>query len=317
MSGSSSVTVADRAAEAGRFSPAREAWQRFCRNRLAVVGGVFLLGFLLVALLWPWIAPYPPDQLSDDRLLEPTLRHWFGTDVHGRDLLSRVLFGTRISLAAGAIGAGISLVIGVLWGSVAGYRGGRWDGVMMRFVDLLYALPTVVFVIVLLAVSQGITDQLRGGAFGDRNARLIQWCVLFAGLGAVSWLTMARIVRGQVLALRQTQFVEASLALGASHTRVLFRHILPHTAGIIIIYLALTVPSVMLYESFLSYLGLGVQPPQASLGSLLAEGATQINPIRTRWWLLLFPALSLGSLLLALNLLADGLRDALDPHAEP
>jgi ABC-type dipeptide/oligopeptide/nickel transport system permease subunit len=300
--------------DAAHDSPNRRAWRRFRRNRPAIVGGLFLLGLVSLALLWPWLSNQAPNAISDAQFQNPGSEHWFGTDVHGRDLLARVLFGTRISLLVGAVGAGVSLVIGVLWGAIAGYAGGRLDGLMMRIVDILYALPSIVFVIVLITTLNGVLDTLEARGRGD-TARLLQWLGLFAGLGAVSWLTMARIVRGEVLSLRTRPFVEASRVLGATHTRILIRHILPNVAGIVIVYLALTVPAVVLYESFLSFLGLGIQPPQASLGSLIAEGASQINPIRIYWWTILFPAGTLAATLLALNFLGDGLRDALDPHA--
>jgi ABC-type dipeptide/oligopeptide/nickel transport system permease subunit len=206
----------------------------------------------------------------------------------------------------GIVGAVVSLFIGVLWGAVAGYCGGRWDGLMMRFVDILYSMPSIVFVIVLITVLNGIFGKLP----------IVQFIGLFVGLGAVSWLTMARIVRGQVLTLRNRPFVDASRALGASHARILLRHILPNTYGVIIVYLTLTIPSIILYESFLSYLGLGVQPPQASLGSLIASGAAQINSIRIYWWLIVFPGATLALTLLALNFVGDGLRDAWDPRGD-
>jgi oligopeptide transport system permease protein len=221
-------------------------------------------------------------------------------------------------------------VIGVLWGAVAGYLGGRWDSVMMRIVDIMYSLPSVIFVIVVITTLNGLLDkwQVSSALATDaaarksmisvsaEQARTLKFIALFAGLGAVSWLTMARIVRGQVLTLRTRQFIDASRALGASHARILAYHILPNVLGIIIVYLTLLVPAIVLYESFLSYLGLGIQPPQASLGSLISEGALQINPIRIYWWLIAFPATVLVSILLALNFLGDGLRDALDPRGE-
>ena len=201
----------------------------------------------------------------------------------------------------------------MLWGAVAGYVGGRLDGLMMRIVDVLYALPSIVFVIVLLTALNGILDRSQARGWSGETSRSVQLLGLFVGLGAISWLTMARIVRGEVLSLRTRPFVEASRALGAGHARILWLHILPNVVGIAIVYLALTVPAVVLYESFLSYLGLGIQPPQASLGSLIAEGASQINPIRIYWWVIVFPAATLALALLALNFLGDALRDALDP----
>jgi peptide/nickel transport system permease protein/oligopeptide transport system permease protein len=211
------------------------------------------------------------------------------------------------------VGAGVAFVIGVAWGAVAGYVGGRWDGLMMRFVDILYSLPSIIFVIVLITTLDELARQWLAKAFGPKLAASTRILFLFAGLGAVSWLTMARIVRGQVLSLRHRSFVEASRALGASHARLLWHHILPNVYGVIIVYLTLTVPAIILYESFLSYLGLGIQPPMASWGSLIAEGAQQLNPIRVYWWLIVFPGAMLVAALLASNFLGDGLRDAWEP----
>ena len=298
------------------LSPNQRAWRRFRRNRVAVVSGLVLVGISLLALAWPWLAPYSPETISDLQFARPSAQHWFGTDVHGRDLLTRVFYGARISMLVGIVGAGVSLVIGVLWGAVAGYLGGRWDSVMMRFVDILYSLPSIVFVIVLITTLEGVFRKWLAGWVSSDVDPIARLLFLFAGLGAVSWLTMARVVRGQVLTLRTRQFVDASRALGASHARLLFRHILPNVLGVVIVYLTLTVPAVVLYESFLSYLGLGIQPPQASLGSLIAEGAGQINPIRNYWWMLVSPGGILVAMLIALNFLGDGLRDAWDPRAD-
>jgi peptide/nickel transport system permease protein/oligopeptide transport system permease protein len=266
---------------------------------LKIVGG----GFALL---------HNPDQLSDAQFTAPDAHHWFGTDVHGRDIFSRVLFGAQISLLVGIVGAGVSLVIGVLWGSVAGYVGGRVDSALMRIVDILYSLPSIIFVIVLLTTLGESLKQSQLVQSSPAAASALRVILLFVGLGAISWLTMARIVRGQVLSLRSRAFVEASRALGASTRHILFRHIIPNIFGVAITYVALTVPAIILYESFLSYLGLGVQPPMASWGTLIAEGVSQINPIRIYWWLIVFPGGVLVTTLLALNFLGDGLRDAWD-----
>jgi len=298
-------------------SPGQKAWDRFQKNRLALGAGVFLIVALALVLVWPAISPYQPEALSDAQFQPPGANHWFGTDLHGRDLLARVFSGARVSLLVGAVGAGVSLFIGVLWGAAAGYLGGRWDSLLMRTVDVLYSLPSIIFVIVLITTLEGLLKNWLKQAIGIELGDSVRLFLLFAGLGAVSWLTMARIVRGQVLSLRARAFVEASRGLGASHARILLRHILPNVFGVVLAYLTLTVPTVVLYESFLSYLGLGIQPPQASLGSLIAEGAGLINPIRIYWWLIVFPGAFLTALLLALNLFGDGLRDAWDPRSKP
>ncbi len=289
---------------------------RFRRNKPAVISLCLLVALILLVVLWPWVAPYSWETISDAQFQPPSAKHWFGTDVHGRDLLTRVVFGARVSMLVGVVGAGVAFVIGVAWGAVSGYVGGRIDGMMMRFVDVLYSLPSIIFVIVLLTtLKEGATKWLTA-TLGAKAAAQAPMLLLFAGLGAVSWLTMARIVRGQVLALRNRAFVDASRSLGASHARIIWRHILPNVWGIVIVYLTLTVPSVILYESFLSYLGLGIQPPMASWGSLVAEGAGQLNPIRIYWWLVVFPSAMLVTTLLALNFLGDGLRDAFDPKGQ-
>jgi len=296
------------------LTPNARAWERFKRNSPAMLSLVFLLVLLLLIFFWPILSPYKPDALSEAQFQPPDARHWCGTDVHGRDLLARIMAGARISLLVGAAGAAVSLVIGVAWGAVAGYVGGRLDGAMMRIVDVLYSLPSIVFVIVLITMLEDLVKASLPQNFGTGTGLSARLLLLFVGLGAISWLTMARIVRGQVLSLRERSFVEASRALGASHARILWRHILPNVYGIIIVYLTLTVPGVILYESFLSYLGLGIQPPMASWGSLIAEGASQLNPIRVYWWLIVFPGIALVTALLALNFLGDGLRDAFDPR---
>ena len=295
------------------LSPGQRAFRQFLRNRPAMGSLLFLAVLFLVVSVWPWISPYSWDAVSDAQFEPPSPRHWFGTDVHGRDLLTRVFYGARVSLLVGVVGAGVAFVIGVSWGAISGYVGGRIDGVMMRFVDILYALPSIIFVIVLLTAFKGQATEWLATALGPRPGALTPMLLLFVGLGAVSWLTMARIVRGQVLSLKRRAFVDATRALGASHSRIILRHILPNVWGIVIVYLTLTVPSVILYESFLSFLGLGTQPPMASWGSLVAEGAAQLNSVRIYWWLLVFPGTFLVATLIALNFLGDGLRDALDP----
>jgi peptide/nickel transport system permease protein/oligopeptide transport system permease protein len=294
------------------LSPNQRAWRRFRRNRLARFSAWFLAGVVLLVLLWPLVSPHNPNALSEDQFQSPTAKHWFGTDVHGRDVFTRVMYGAQISLLVGIVGAGVSLVIGVTWGAIAGYVGGRVDSALMRLVDILYSLPSIIFVIVLITALEGLLKnwlEAMGSPVLAKSARLL---FLFVGLGAVSWLTMARIVRGQVLSLRSRQFVDASRVLGAGPIWILRQHIIPNVLGVVIVYLTLTVPAIILYESFLSYLGLGIQPPMASWGSLIAEGAEQINPIRIYWWLIVFPGGVLVSTLLALNFLGDGLRDAWD-----
>ena len=309
------------------LSPNQRAWRRFRSNRLAALGALFLIVVIGLALLWPLfsapaLAPYLPRPMTflpepfvDVPFQAPSGLHWFGTDVHGRDLLSRVLYGARISLVVAAMGTIVSLVIGVLWGALAGYIGGQLDSFMMRCVDVLYSLPSIIFVIVLMTTLEGLFRDWLAHKFSPEAGAVARMLFLFAGLGGISWLTMARIVRGQVLTLRTRGFIEASRALGATHIRILLRHILPNVSGIVIVYLMLLVPSIILYESFLSYLGLGVQPPHASLGSLIAEGTAQINPIRIYWWVVVFPGVTLISMLLALNFVGDGLRDAFDPRS--
>ncbi len=296
------------------LSPSQRAWQQFYRNPISITSFWVLVVLIFVVVLHPWISHQSPTALTDAIAQPPSSSHWFGTDLMGRDLLSRLMYGARISMLVGIVGAGVSLLIGVGWGAVAGYAGGRWDEVMMRIVDILYSLPSVIFVIVLITTLEGLFKNWLQQTFSNETAGMARLLFLFAGLGAVSWLTMARIVRGEVLSLSTSNFVDASRAMGASHFHILRTHILPNVAGVVIVYLTLTIPSVILYESFLSYLGLGIQPPQASLGSLMAEGAAQINPIRIYWWMVVFPGMLLVVMLLALNFIGDGLRDALDPH---
>ena len=276
----------------------QDAWKRLRRNRLAVAGGVIVIVVLVLALAGPWLVyqhngfTYQTQDLSI-RLADPSWLHPLGTDILGRDLLARLLYGSRVSLLVGLIATMVSLVIGVTYGAVAGYFGGRTDDVMMRIVDVIYSLPYIILVVILLALF-------------ERSLFL-----LFAALGAVSWLTMARIVRGQVLSLKNEQFIEAARSIGVSNIKIIFRHIVPNTLGPVIVYATLTVPSVILQEAFLSFLGLGVQPPTPSWGVLASEGAQAIavHPL-----LLIAPGAMMALTLFSLNFLGDGLRDALDPQ---
>jgi oligopeptide transport system permease protein len=296
-------------------TPRQRAWRRFRRNRPAIAA-TGLLGFVLLAcLLGPVWAPHGANAGSDFAFAPPDARHWFGTDIHGRDLFARVLVGTRISLLVGLVGAGVSVVIGVTWGMIAAYAGGRTDTWMMRVVDILYALPNIIFV--MLAISLLETQVLKWlTAHVPSLTSAARLLLLFTCLGAVSWLNMARVIRGQVLSLRERPFIQASRALGAGMTHILWRHLLPNLSGIILVYAALTLPAVILYESFLSFLGLGIRPPDASLGTLIEDGARQLNPLQVRWWLLLAPGGVLAVTLLAFQWLGDGLRDAWDPHGD-
>ena len=272
----------------------QDAWIKLSKNYLALFG-LAIIGFLcVVSLLTPWIAPYGYEE--QNLLLgatSPSAEHWLGTDIFGRDMLTRIMYGGRISLTVGFIATAVALVIGVLWGAVAGFVGGRVDAVMMRIVDIMYALPFMIFIVLLMVV------------FG-RNILL-----LFLAIGAVEWLTMARIVRGQVMALRKQEFVEAAHSLGLSQWTIIRRHIIPNTLGPVIVYTTLTIPSVMLLEAFLSFLGLGIQPPQSSWGLLINYG---VETMEEYPWLLIFPGVTLSLTLFALNFLGDGLRDALDPR---
>ena len=269
-----------------------DAWLRLKKNRAAVTGGMVLTIMVVLTILTPWIAPYGYEaQNLDLGATPPSAAHWLGTDIFGRDLLTQILYGGRISLAVGFIATAVALAIGVTWGAVAGYVGGRIDSVMMRFVDILYALPFMIFIILLMVV------------FG-RNILL-----LFLAIGAVEWLTMARIMRTQVQSLRPQEFVEAAVSLGLPPSAIIFKHVIPNALGPIIVYTTLTIPSVMLLEAFLSFLGLGIQPPQTSWGLLISYGAETMEEYP---WLLIFPGLALTITLFSLNFLGDGLRDALD-----
>jgi oligopeptide transport system permease protein len=272
-----------------------DAMIRLKKNKFAILGLFILLIITFSAIFATYIAPYSYE-VQDLELgaVPPSIDHLLGTDVFGRDLFTRILYGGRISLMVGFLATFVSFCIGVLWGTIAGYIGGRLDSVMMRIVDIIYALPFMIFIILLTVI------------FG-RNLLL-----LFLAIGAVEWLTMARIVRGQVLSIRRQEFIEAAIAMGIPHRQIVFRHLIPNVLGIIIVYSTLTIPSVMLLEAFLSFLGLGVQPPMSSWGLLISYG---VEAMEEYPWLLIFPGLVLSVTLFSLNFLGDGLRDALDPRA--
>jgi oligopeptide transport system permease protein len=292
----------------------KDAWRRLLKNKLAVFGLIVVTLTAIISLIGPPLIKsatgYTYDYIPSDVMLIKSIppfksaagsfswSHPMGTDNSGRDLLARVLLGGRISLMVGIISTFVSLIIGVSYGAIAGYLGGRIDNWMMRIVDVLYSLPYVILVIVLLAVFRSST------AVG-------QLILLFVALGSVSWLTMARIVRGQVLSLKNQEFVLAARATGVSTGRIIFRHVVPNTLGPVIVYATLTIPQVMLTEAFLSFLGFGVQPPLASWGSLAAEGIQNIGIFP---WQLIFPGVTMALTLFSLNFLGDGLRDALDPQ---
>ena len=271
----------------------QDAIRRLIQNRAAMIGGITILILIILAVFAPWIAPYSYSyQNLDIGASPPSAEHLLGTDVLGRDLLSRLLYGARISLLVGFVATGDALVIGVSWGIIAGYFGGRVDSIMMRIVDVLYGLPFIIFIILLMVI------------FG-RNIWL-----LFAAIGAVEWLTMARIVRAQVIGLKNQEFVQAAQVMGVSNFSMFRRHILPNILGPIAVYATLTIPQVMLLEAFLSFLGLGIQPPMSSWGTLIRYG---VESMEEHYWLLIYPGLTFTITLFALNFFGDGLRDALDP----
>jgi oligopeptide transport system permease protein len=272
----------------------RDAWERLCHNRMARIGGVLFALITLACLIGPFLVPHSHETTNLAYGAQaPSATHWFGTDDLGRDLLVRTLIGGRISIGVGFAATAVALLIGVSYGMIAGYAGGRAESLMMRFVDTLYALPFTIIVI-LLTVLMG------------RSILLI-----FLAIGAVEWLTMARIVRGQTRALRDLNFVDAARVNGVPHTRILLRHILPNLIGPVIVYTTLTIPAVILLESVISFLGLGVQPPMSSWGTLIHSGSLKIDVYP---WQLIFPGIFFSLTIFALNFMGDGLRDALDPR---
>ena len=270
-----------------------DAWRRLLANKAALAGGIILLVLIFLAIFAPWIAPHSyAYQNLELGAQPPSVDFLLGTDTLGRDLFSRILYGARVSLLVGFVATGVALVIGVSWGIIAGYFGGRVDSVMMRIVDVLYGLPFIIFIILLMVI------------FG-RNIWL-----LFAAIGAVEWLTMARIVRGQVLTIKNQEYVLAAKAMGVTNMQMFRKQIFPNILGPIAVYATLTIPQVMLLEAFLSFLGLGIQPPMSSWGTLIRYGVESMEEYS---WLLIYPGLTFTITLFALNFFGDGLRDALDP----
>ena len=270
-----------------------DAWRRLLANKAAVAGGIILLILIFLAIFAPWIAPHSYSYQNLELGAQPPSANFvLGTDTLGRDLFSRILYGARVSLLVGFVATGVALVIGVSWGIIAGYFGGRIDSVMMRIVDVLYGLPFIIFIILLMVI------------FG-RNIWL-----LFGAIGAVEWLTMARIVRGQVLTIKNQEYVLAAQAMGVTNIQMFRKHIFPNILGPIAVYATLTIPQVMLLEAFLSFLGLGIQPPMSSWGTLIRYGVESMEEYS---WLLIYPGLTFTITLFALNFFGDGLRDALDP----
>jgi oligopeptide transport system permease protein len=271
-----------------------DAMHRLTRNKAAMFSGCILILLIIVAAFAPWITPYGYEEMDFNNFgaYPPSSDHLLGTDTSGRDLLTRILYGARVSLLVGFVATGVALVIGVSWGIIAGYVGGKVDQIMMRIVDVLYGLPFIIFIILLLVVFESNI-----------------W-LLFAAIGAVEWLTMARIVRAQVIGLKNQEFVMAAKAMGVSNLTLFRRHLLPNILGPIAVYATLTIPQVMLLESFLSFLGLGIQPPMSSWGSLINDGVQYMEEFS---WLLIYPGITFTITLFALNFFGDGLRDALDP----
>ena len=298
----------------------KDAWHRLARNKPALLS----LGVLVVVMIACFIMPFLPFVKNPTAInlanpaASPSAAYWFGTDQLGRDLFARVLYGGQVSLLVGFVATGVAVIIGVVYGAVSGYVGGKTDAVMMRFVDILFALPFLVLVILFALVvdepSSDFTSWIieTTGWERDRVAPITTLIPLFIAIGAIGWLTIARIVRAQVLSVKNLDFVEAAVSLGLSRFRILFRHILPNVIGPIIIYTTLAVPGIMLLESVLSFLGLGVKPPNSSWGILIKEGADRMEVTP---YLLLFPSLFFAATLFALNFLGDGLRDALDPKS--
>jgi len=311
-------------------------WDVLRRNRVAMASLYFLVIVALAAIIIPFFMPPELKKAGEDTFAPPMTRmapdrpyHLLGTDVNGQDLFYRLLTGAQVSLGVGVVAALVSLVIGTAYGMISGYAGGRVDGAMMRFVDILNSVPSLLFVMIFISAFDGyFKDTLDAVRFWSQHSGWT-WLemlardlspysrifILIVSLGFLQWLTMARIVRGQVLVLKELAFVTASRAMGQQAWKILWKHLWPNLSTIVLTYLTLTIPAVIRDESFLSFLGLGIEDPAASWGSLLKDGAQVINPLESKWWLLLFPASLMSASLLALNFLGDGLRDAFDPKS--
>lgn len=295
--------------------PARvDAWRRLMQRTPAKVSLWVLAAVVTLALVVPPLLPASSKGVSNNQFSPPGLQHPFGTDLSGHDVFYRVLIGARISLLVGISGALISLFIGTGYGLVSGYAGGKVDGLMMRALEILYSIPRLIVIIVGISAFDGPLQKWLSAHGLEGITGYSRIIILVFSLGVIEWLTMARIVRGQVLSLKSQQFVAAARSLGQSHVKILLRHLLPNLIGIVVVYLTLTIPAVILDESFLSFLGLGLQEPQVSWGLLLADAVQVINPIHSYWWLLVFPAVVMSVTLLSLNFLGDALRDVLDPR---
>ena len=292
------------------------AWHRLRKNKMALAGGVFILLLSGLSFMGPFFleGDYYTNTTLGDKLEPPGDDYPLGADHLGRDQLGRIIKGGQISLLVGLVATFVSLTIGIGYGTISGYFGGKVDSVMMRLVDILYSLPFVIFVILLMVFAKDLGDSIDAwfAARGSEFSISGQWnmLLLFVAIGAVEWLTMARIVRGQVMSLRRQEFIEACISLGLPTRRIIFRHMVPNILGPVIVYTTLTIPAVMLLEAFLSFLGLGVQPPTPSWGLLIKDGADRM---REAWWMLVFPGILFATTLFSFNFVGDGLRDALDP----
>ncbi len=294
----------------------KDALYRLMRNRMAIIGGVIVMILCITAIFAPLVAPYAYDEGNFwNNYAKPGEEYWLGADFMGRDLLSRIIYGTRVSLSVGLMGATVSFVIGIAYGLIAGYAGGKVDNYMMRLVDIAYGVPTLLFIILLMVYFKSsfasIEPGTLGGMLSSIDNALGGMFFIFIGIGITSWLGMARLARGMTLSLKEKEFIETARAMGASNLRIISRHILPNIIGPCIISQTLTIPTYILYEAFLSFIGLGVNPPTPSWGMMISEG---YQGMRSYPHLVLFPALALSITMFAFNFLGDGLRDALDPH---